>query len=147
MSKNTQFKLDISKFIAKAGANAEALVRKVSLDLMKEVDLRSPVDEGRFRGNNNLAVRAPDTKTSYPDDKSGAEALGRAQARLAEYKLGDTVYITNSLPYARVIEFGEYPGDGPKTSNGFSTQSPQGVYGVSALSFQKFVKREAAKLK
>lgn len=147
---NTKFKADFAKAIKAAGIRADTVVRGVALKMLTEVDLRSPVDEGRFRGNNNLAVNRID-ETEYPDDKSGAGAIARGASALAAFKMGDTINITNSLPYARVIEYGEYgkpPGsaNGDKTTNGFSSQAPAGVYGVTAVSFANFLSAEVRRL-
>lgn len=144
---NAKFRADFANAIKKAGMNANKVVRGVALQMMNEVDLRSPVDEGRFRGNNNLALNRVDSKTDYPDEKSqGGAPVSRALARLKDFKMGDTIIISNSLPYARVIEYGEYPGDGEKTTGGYSNQAPAGVYGVTALSFSKFIASEVGKL-
>lgn len=150
---NTKFKADFARFIAKAGANAEEVVKATALNLMREVDLRSPVAEvegGRFRGNNNFAVKKIDSGEK-PEDASGGQALRRAAQALQSFAMGDDIYITNSLPYARVIEYGEYgvpPGsaNGPRTVNGFSTRAPQGVYGVSAMSFRAYLAASVRKL-
>lgn len=147
---NTKFKKDFAKLVANAGTNADAVVRTVALDLMKEIDLRSPVDEGRFRGNNNFAVKKIDT-ADYPPDSSGSSALRRASVALEKFVMGDVINITNSLPYARVIEYGEFgkpPGsaNGGKTVNGFSSQAAQGVYGVTAMSFRAYFSATVRKL-
>lgn len=148
---NAKFKSDFAKFVAKAGANADEVVKVTALNLMREVDLRSPVDEGRFRGNNNFAVKKIDS-AEKPEDASGGQAIGRAAQALQSFVMGDDIYITNSLPYARVIEYGEYgvpPGsaNGPNTVNGFSIKAPQGVYGVTAMSFQNYISASVRKLR
>ncbi|HEX4918048.1 MAG TPA: hypothetical protein VFV43_09150 [Limnobacter sp.] len=147
---NTKFKKDFAKAIKAAGLRADTVVRGVALKLLAEVDLRSPVDEGRFRGNNNLAVNKIDG-AEYPADTSGVATIARAAGALASFKMGDTINITNSLPYARVIEYGEFgkpPGsaNGDKTTNGFSNQAPAGVYGVTALSFAQYLNAEVKRL-
>lgn len=85
------------------------------------VMVNSPVDSGKFRANWNVSLNIPDYSTSdatMPD-------LGKV-ARLNP-KDGDTIFIGNGLPYYPVLEYGLYPGTGPKTINGFSRQAPDGV--------------------
>jgi hypothetical protein len=55
--------------------------------------------------------------------------------------------LANNLPYANVIEYGGYQGDGPNTVGGFSKQAPQGVVRVNVLRFQQLIDEEAAKVR
>lgn len=144
---NKQFSIDIAKFIAKAGKSAEAVAKSASLQVLSAVDLRTPVDEGRLRGNNNVAVGKVDTKNDYTSDPKA-----RALQNLADFELGDTIYVTNNVEYAEVVEFGLYgnpPGsaNGPKTRGGFSIQSPAGMYSVTATEFGKFISKAVKSLK
>lgn len=145
---NAKFKKSIAEQIKKANLNAQELVTKTMLDLQKRVDEKSPVDEGRFRGNTVIGVKKINTSINNPDASRGDPTPGiRAAAALKGFAMGDTLYLTNSLPYARVLEYGEYPGTGEKTINGFSTQAPQGMFGVTALEFKSILNVNVRKLK
>lgn len=103
------------------------------------VVLRTPVDKGRARAAWNVSVSYADTSVppesgSYDTTREGSAALRSAIAqvdaavpRATGATNGLTVWITNALPYIQVLEFGLYPGDGPRTAGGYSTQAPAGM--------------------
>jgi hypothetical protein len=66
----------------------------------------------------------------YSSDISGSTAIARGVGELFSFKVGDSIYITNNLPYVANLEFGLY-GDGEKTSGGFSKQAPQGFVRIT----------------
>lgn len=149
---NKQFSIDIAKFLAKAKNNAEAVAKSASLQVLNGVDLRCPVDEGRLRANNNVAVGKVDSKSNYTNDPTGQQAQVRALQNLESFKSGDTIFITTNVEYAQVVEFGQYgnpPGsaNGPKTRGGFSIQAPAGMYSVTATEFGKFISKAVKSLK
>jgi hypothetical protein len=91
----------------------------------------SPLWSGRFRASNNISVGSPDFSVLPPNPsaknhptpvaspyKSNINA--DATPALQSFKLGDTIYIANGLPYARRIEF-----------DGWSAQVPNGVFKVA----------------
>lgn len=121
--------LDINKILEKAKENGALVARKLVLELQTRVMLKSPVDTGRLRNNWNVGISHIDT-TSHGADKSGVEASTRGLAELSKFNLGNTVWITNSLPYVYKLEFGLY-GKGDKTVNGFSTQAPHGFIRIT----------------
>lgn len=119
------FSADISAFIKKTGLRADIVLRKIGLDAYTGVLLRSPVDTGRFRASWRIGVNEADTSVSPPrkrrSAKQGAPPTagegGRAGAKIDEAKFGDTIIISNNLPYARPLELGH------------SGQAPQGIVG------------------
>ena len=71
-----------------------------------------------------------------------------AAAALATWRPGQTIWVTNSLPYARVAEFGLYgkpPGsaNGPKTVGGYSSQAVGGFVRLTAQDFAQSFRRAA----
>ncbi len=109
-------------------------IRKIALDLFDDILKQTPVDKGTLRGSwvlgvNMLGLGEGDTSQS-------------AQSKLSTAELGDFIIIANHMPYARVIEYGEYPGQGPKTTaDGYSTQAPRGIVRVAvqrrAMNFRR----------
>lgn len=87
---------DVAKWRKSVLDDAEKAFRSVAMSIQKETARKTPVDTGRLRGNWMLGVNSPN-----------AEGLS--------IKLGDVVYITNNLPYARRIEYG------------YSKQAPEGM--------------------
>lgn len=152
---NEQFKRDFAKLLSKAGKNAEKVVRKVALDLQTSVAYKTPVDDGRLRGNWQLSVGEP---ASGELGKEGANQSGLVNSTLAKgrtqanaYQSGQTIWIVNNLPYAAVVEYGQFgkpPGsaNGPKTAGGFSTQAPKGMRDLTVQEFKDFVSDQVRKL-
>jgi hypothetical protein len=116
----------ISEVANRAGAQADAVVRKLTFEIFKAVVLKSPVDTGRFRANWNISADVPDYSTTPSTIKArgGAEA-----ARALSFPSGGVVYLSNGLPYARVLE------------DGSSKQAPQGMVKVTVAEFDTFLKK------
>jgi hypothetical protein len=135
------FALDIAAFAKKAGDNSGRVVRKVSIDLLGNVVERTPVGNpdlwqspapagyvgGRLRANWNTSIGNADTSTSAETDKTGSATKSRGASRLSRWSEGD-IYIMNSLPYVREIEY-----------TGHSSQAPAGMVRVTVVEFQSFV--------
>lgn len=141
------FALDVKAFCDKAKKNPETVMRQVSLKLFSAIIKASPVDTGRFRMNWQASGSTPASGTTVATDQGG----GKAISAVAEYvlKAPDWTEFTlaNNLPYANVIEFGGYPGDGPNTVGGFSKQAPSGMVRVNITRFNALLEQEAAKVK
>ncbi len=115
-TKPTEFALQIKY-------NSEQHLKKVSAEMLQGVIVRSPVDQGAFRGNHKVSMNNPDTTSDKNlKDSQGNKTLLSESEKLKQLKLGDTVYIQNNLPYAVRLE------------NGHSQQAPLGIYGLTFLS-------------
>jgi hypothetical protein len=121
--------IDIDRIINKAKENGAAVARKIALELQAKVIEKSPVDTGRLRANWNVSLNLMDT-AEYGSDISGSTSILRGVGELFSFKVGDSIYITNNLPYVAKLEFGLY-GDGEKTSGGYSKQAPQGFVRIT----------------
>ena len=141
------FALDVSKFVEKAKKNPEKVMRQVSIKLFSAIIKASPVDTGRFRMNWMASGSAPATGTTAATDKSGNIATGNATSFILKATDWREFTLTNNLPYANVIEYGGYPGDGPNTVGGFSKQAPAGVVRTNVSRFQQLINEEANKVK
>lgn len=116
-TKPTEFALQIKN-------DSEQHLKKVSAEMLQGVIIRSPVDQGAFRGNHKVSVNNPDTTSdkNLKDSQGNKTHLSESE-KLKQLKLGDTVYIQNNLPYAVRLE------------NGHSKeQAPLGIYGLTFLS-------------
>ena len=120
-NKPSNFALEIEKI-------GDEHLRKVSAEMLQQVIVRSPVDTGVFRGNHRISLDNPDnTYDLSTADKGGSATLQKGNQKILQAKMGDLVYVQNSLPYAIALE------------NGHSQeQAPNGVY---ALSFQSVVSK------
>jgi hypothetical protein len=120
----------------------ETVARKSTLDVFKAVNYGAPVDTGRLRANMNVSYGAPDiTVTDSTDASRGVREAEKALT----LPVGGIVYITNALPYAAVIEYGQYPNPPKnptgKTANGYSIQAPSGMFRIAALRYNEYVKK------
>jgi hypothetical protein len=108
--------------------------------LFKRVIYKTPVDSGRARANWQVTIGAQASGTVELDDKNGGATMSKATAASAGFSAGDTIYLTNNLPYIRKLEEGGYP-DGPKTVGGFSRQAPAGMVALTVQEFAAVVKQ------
>lgn len=141
------FAEDMAEFAKLTKQRIDVVVRKSALDLQKSAVSLSPVDKGQFRGNWMVGMDAVDRQTVSVTDLTGELSIARTDAALAKWEPGQTIYLTNSMPQAYVIEFGLYgnpPGsaNGDKTVGGFSKQAPAGMVRLTTQNFKDYV-REA----
>ena len=123
MARPGSFRVDIAKFVEKAGDRADLVVRELALDLFTKVKFKTPVDTGRLRAAWGVGVNV------LP--KGGNEA-GMA---LQTAKAGDTIYIANNVEYAVYVEFGT------------SKMAPRAMVRTTVDEFQAAVSRAAAEAK
>lgn len=129
---NSIFKKNFAALLAKAGDKAALVVRKTALDLQGQMIEMSPVDTGRFKGNWQAGVGGVNTDTSAA---AGSDAKGRTAVVLEGWKPGQTIYLTNSLSYARPLEYGH------------SKQAPGGVVRLTAQRYSEAVARAVQEVK
>lgn len=142
-----RFALDIAAFAEKAQGNADAVIRKVAIDMLARVVLRTPVGNpslwkhkappgyvgGRLRGNWNVSIGTrPGIVMQDAIDPSGRTTIEKGTAVLVGYRSGPSIHISNSLPYARPVEYGHS-----------SIQSPAGMVRLTVQEFQRFVNEAA----
>ena len=129
------FAENLNKLCARAGEKAEMVVRRAALELQSGMIDGSPVDTGRFKGNFQCGLGVIDPTTTSPPDKSGQGTLARTAATLEGWKPGQTIWLTNSLPYARRLE------------NGWSQQAPAGMVRLTVQRYGDAVAKAVARLK
>ena len=96
--------------------------KAVSEDIFKAAVKLSPVYTGSFRASWRIAfngAREEVTQGGTPE----APIRGASFRWPTGFKLGDTIVISNNLPYADLIEYG-----------GLSNQAPFGVLGLAVAS-------------
>lgn len=122
------FYLAIREFADKAGKNAELVMQKVGIDMLSKIILRSPVDTGRFRMNWQIGLKEVGY-TVAGEDPTGQKAISIGTAKISGLKLGDSIWISNALPY------------GPRLENGYSRQAPAGMVKQTVAEYQQLVER------
>lgn len=119
------FKLSIQSKIDGTWERVERVVRGAILDTYSDVIQRSPFDTGRFIGNWTVAYGNPDLSTKGVSSRGAALQAG--ESKLATYKAGLYVYLTNNLPYAKRLE------------EGWSDQAPNGIVSLATQNFRKYL--------
>lgn len=136
------FALDVARFAEKAKAAPGIVQRKVGIELLRNVVLATPVGNpslwkgpapkgyvgGRLRANWNASLGVPDLSTGAPPDKTGLGAIARGTAKLAASDGERDIYLMNSMPYVREIEY-----------TGHSTQAPAGMVRITVTNYQQFI--------
>lgn len=141
------FSLDVSKFAEKAKMSTAKAIRGTSIKLFSAIITSSPVDTGRFRANWMISGRQPDTSTTQETDKSGGKTVDSATNFILSAGDYGMFTLSNNLPYAHVIEYGGYPGDGPNTVGGFSKQAPNGMVRTNIARFDQLLNEAAQEAK
>lgn len=124
---------DLKRLCDQAKDKSEMLVRKVALEMQSQMIERSPVDSGRFRHNWQCGIGAMDGNTSMA---TANDALGRASATIEGWKPGQTIWLTNSLPYAHRLEF-----------EGWSKQAPSGMVRLTVQNYSQALAKTVSELK
>lgn len=87
----------------------EKEVRLIGINAMDGLRERSPVASGHFRNNWNPSIESTDlsVKDKPPEGQTlPAPAPGEGSDKFDNYKAGQTLYITNNLPYAERLNSG-----------------------------------------
>lgn len=142
------FAADIAAFVKKANGNAERVVKKIVFDLGTKIVMRSPVGDGllwksppppgyvggRFRANWQYGFGSIPSGDLPDIDKSGGASTLRIAAGIKSVPAAGIHYLVNNLPYAKRLE------------DGWSTQAPAGMVGLTAVEFQQLARDAAAEI-
>ena len=80
-------------------------------------------------------------------------AVNKLLPTINKFKLGDSLTLTNNLPYAMDIEYGYFgtknagSPDSKITSDGFSKKAPSGVVQVNIMRWSKYIDEATRSLK
>lgn len=143
------FELQLAKFAEKAGDNARQVIRKVSIDCLTKVVLRTPVGNpslwkskppagyvgGRLRANWNVSFGNPNFTVSQKIDRTGDATITAGRNTINRAYGDNPIYIMNSMPYVREIEY-----------EGHSKQAPAGMVRITVTEFQTFIDQAVAGL-
>lgn len=128
---NDVFRANFAKVLKKAGGKWPQLIRKVSIDMGRKMVQGSPVDTGRFKSNwmyGNGGINM------FTGAEPGSDPMAAIEAGINAWTPGTVIYITNSMPYARRLEYG------------WSQQFPQGMVRLTVQDFKNNVNNAAKSL-
>lgn len=111
----------IHEFNIKAMAQSEAKIKKAFIGLSTDIIMDTPVLSGRLKNNWMVSKNIPSNETT---SETGNQSINRVSS--FSFKLGDTIYLTNNLPYALRIEYG------------YSKKSPNGMTRKNIIKWSKY---------
>ena len=125
----------IHEFNIKAMAKSHDKILSAFTGLTRDIKTDTAADTGRLKNNWFPSVNKGSTETT---ESTSDQVMSRVEA--LRFKLGDTLYFTNNLPYAEKIEFGLYPSPSKtgKTVGGYSVKSPQGMCRKNIIKWSKY---------
>lgn len=159
------FALDISRFVEKAKANAETVVRGIGINLLVSIVDKSPVGNpevwaslnpvtdlesgktsiqrkapagyvgGRFRGNWQVSFDLPATGETGKIDKDGGQTKQIGSAVIQTYSTG-----VGSIYLMNNVPYAQ------RLEYGWSGQAPQGVVRITVAEFDAFVRKAVEEL-
>lgn len=161
---NEAFKRNFSAVLQRAGDKAELVARKTMIEMSDTMVDKSPVGNpdvwlslnpyvdlgknklvreaapagyvgGRFRANWIGALGFFNTENGKAPDASGQSAKDQIRAAIANFKAGQTIYVTNSVPYSRALEYGH------------SQQAPAGVVRTTVAEYGQHLQNVVASMK
>ena len=122
MARAKQFSIDLTRWgVSLEKEQAPQFIRKIVLELLKKLTMKSPVDTGRFRANWMVGIGGADETTT---DSTVNDAMMRGSIVLTGYKNLKQIHISNNLPYAAALE------------HGHSQQAPLGVAEISVAEIE-----------
>lgn len=129
-----KFTVPLDQVAKKLGERADSFVRSVAMETFARVIMRTPVDTGRARANWVVSYGEPRERVITMTDPGGANAVTAMQKAVMSFPAIGTIWMTNSLPYIGVLEYGGYPNPpkaGTKSEGGFSKQAPAGMVRIT----------------
>lgn len=116
------------------------VVRTTALIADQNLVLSTPVDTGRARSNWQVSIGTPveTTREAFAPGELGSTAGPNAQAAIAEgqqvinqRRSGETIFITNNLPYIQ------------RLNDGYSAQAPAGFVQTAVQRAVEYVRTRA----
>lgn len=146
---------DLDQWAAKIGMKAQNIINNVCFALSDAVIEQTPVWRGEgkrggtARGNWQPTLHSAAQGTLDFQDELGSATKQKAK-EISNGAAGNVFYLTNNLPYIRVLEYGLYPQGAYKTfrtKGGYSIQAPQGMVRIVVREFSRTVKEQVNKFK
>lgn len=124
MANATGFGIGLEKWFEQAVGSGPTgggtvAVKKIALEVLTRVVLKTPVQSGRARGNWFVTINEPDMSVADQVDPTGRLAIGEGTSVITAMPSAQTVIIQNNLPYIGKLE------------SGSSQQAPVGMVAVT----------------
>ena len=126
IKRDRAFERQLKKYLKVVNKHGTKGIRRVALAGLKGVMIKSPVDEGTFRANWNVGVNRidkstegqvgatakRDTKGKVTGKALDPEKFAEGNQRIGSISIGDSVNISNALPYANKLEYYNHSAQG-----------------------------------
>ena len=127
MAKALNMAAAVAAFNAEIAVFAKALMpkkfvafhKKIALDALRGIVMRTPVDTGRARANWQVTIDVAPEDVVDEKDGGGGATISKGIGELNSLRPYRVVWITNNVPYIGELE------------NGSSTQAPGGMVAVT----------------
>jgi len=117
-----KFSIDLTRWgVSLEKEQAPKFIRKIALDLLKKITVKSPVKTGRFKANWMTGIGGADETTT---ESTVDDAVMRGSIILSAYRDLKQIHLSNNLPYAAALE------------HGHSQQAPLGVAEISVAEIE-----------
>ncbi len=122
-------------------SNGTKFIAVFSAEMVKEIARDTPVDTGRATANWKVGLnKEPSPNNDKDKTPAASPTVKKAEKVLSRMKLGDTVYIKNSV---RSAEEGGYI---IKLEHGASRQAPTGMFRKNVAKWKRVAKRAEKKV-
>ena len=128
------FSADITRFVAKTNGNIDIVVRKITLDIFRNVVKRTPVDTGRARAGWQIEETLHSIKVNK-DDPTGQRTIREARQLINAIRAGGVIYVLNNVEYILPLEYGS------------SKQAPNGMARLTVQLYTRFLNNAVRSLK
>ena len=128
------FSLDIRNFISRANQRVETVVRRVVMDIYRDLILITPVDTGYARSCWGTGMSVPELNLARGGPGPHPSREGEGLAAIVAFPVGEGLvgYIFNNCRYIIPLEYGH------------SGQAPAGMARITLTRFQNYVAAAAA---
>ena len=136
------FESDMKNWIKKVKDNVETVVVETRFECSDRIINTTPYDTivpeegGTAKANWNASIGNADESTTSARDKTGDKTKQKAH-RIASGNISKDFYLTNSLAYIGVLEYGGYPNPPKKGTYLTSKQSKDGKTGPGYFKFSQ----------
>lgn len=121
------FVLALKQFTGATKEQMNLFPKAIAMRIFADIIMATPVDTGRARANWMMSIGTLNTTITYDVDENGQPTVDKGVASLSDYKGGQSIFITNSLPYIMRLEYG------------WSKQAPNGMVRQAISRFRKLI--------
>ncbi len=125
------FSESLHRFHGQCEKTANRRLRRIAMAALRKVVIRTPHKTGCARANWNVSVNQDNTGHNLNiTDYEGGKTISKGTQTITSMTIGNTLYITNTVPYIMRLEYG------------YSRQWPNGFLRLTANEIRELVRRE-----